>query len=196
MAFEVIDYVGMIREMKRRGVAVKYQDQTGQRLSGLTWETQATYLETTVEPLVMKDPILANKVRQSIVGYRKNAVMLGGPASGMGSLMVRYGGLMAAPILYSIAIPNFEEARSRANTALSKFDLLRLATARKLYTLEKGKTPASNEALVPEYLPEVPADRHAQAKTPYRAAGDFIIPSAPTARTTRTPSPTTRVTGP
>ena len=75
---------------------------------------------------------------------------------------------MTLPFLFCVAQPNFQEAGTRADTVRGKLDLLRLETARKLYTLEKGSAPAKLADLALADLPQIPADVFAAEKATFK----------------------------
>ena len=81
--------------------------------------------------------------------------------------------------LYSISRPNAEEAHVRELAALSQFDLLRLRTAHKLYTLEHGSEPEAMADLVPDYFPEIPPDLFSEDGAPYRRSASAYYSIGP-----------------
>lgn len=168
----VMDYVGMIRDAKRRGIDAEFQGLPARALLAKSQEVQGAYMEKFILPAVKSDPNLRLKVQENLEGYRKISASFGGPANGTGSVLVRLGFNLTEPMFYAITAPNFGESFKRGDVMLSKFDLLRLETARKLYKLEKDAAPARDEDLVPTYLPALPQDRFTPKKESLRATGD------------------------
>lgn len=175
----VIDYVGMIRDAKRRGIDAEFQGLTARALLAKSREVQAAYMEKFILPAVKADPNLQLKVQKSVQGYRNASASFGGSANGTGGILSRVGGSLVNPMLFQIAVPNFNEAFKRGDVMLSKFDILRLETSRKLYKLEKGAAPAQDENLVPAYLPTLPKDRFGKGEEALRKAGEATYSVGP-----------------
>jgi hypothetical protein len=167
-----LDVVGMLREYRRLGVRVDYQNLTGreaclryriipQKLNALGQIKQLPQVKNGVP---QQNVARAGQVPLGVDEMKKVKVNPADVIVEKESLLDRYKNSLSDPFLFEISESNFKESSMRADLALNKFDLLRLETARKLYRLEKGKAPASDAELVPAYLPKLPVDRFSTDK--------------------------------
>lgn len=153
VALDVVNSIGILREMRRRGIGADFQDKTGYELCMMCLRNEAEYIEKIVLPKVQNDPEMTIKALEEWQGH--DTSFLDDPSSITRTIVTCR--------IYQLPKPNRLEAETRTWVAAGKFDLLALETAKKLYTLEHGKPPATIGALVPQYLPQVPRDRLADA---------------------------------
>lgn len=189
-----LDNLDTIRECKRRGLPVSLPPLTERELIAKSYEAEADYLEKITLPAQSilsptatqkEKAILAFRIsgmQESILSYRTSAAMYGGVGNYARPWRIR----LALPWLSAVFFTqgrqtNTFEFQIRVRVAQSRFDLLRLETARKLYALEHGgAAPARLADLVPQYLPEIPLDRFAQdKKAPYREAANCYYSIGP-----------------
>ncbi len=156
----VRDMIGNVRLASRSGYRdAGIQGKTALQLYSYTQTVLvANYLEKVILPHL--DPVDRPDMEMRIEGWRsaQGSLFL----SGNNSLDDFFGILLkplAAPVLYAIALPNWEEARNRLLKNKKSFDLLRIHTAARIYQLETGKLPDKLEDLVPQYLDSIPTDR-------------------------------------
>ena len=154
----VLDHLGVIHELQRRGLKVEYQGLTAQQLTARTAEARVDYLERIARPAIANDPEMQKKVDASIANYQSQSENSGGRAYSIKGAFRKFGASFVRPILFAIAQPNMLEARNRADVSRAYFDLLRAETARRIFQLEKGVAPVRLADVSPQYLPEVPGD--------------------------------------
>ncbi|MBI4245287.1 MAG: hypothetical protein HY606_14455, partial [Planctomycetes bacterium] len=77
--------------------------------------------------------------------------------------------------LSSMVLPSFGSFHSQQAEYISSFDVLRLALILKIYKIEKGIYPDSLDALMPDYLLELPKDPFIGKDYIYRKEGDGFI---------------------
>lgn len=164
----VSDQIGEIRAVIRRGIDMDVQGLTGQQITAKYMLAQAEYLEKVVLPTIKENPVLREEIESSIASYRSTAAMTGGKATSRG-VFAKGASLRSAAILFAVTLPNSTEAYTRDLAARCRFDLLRLVTAEKLFTLEHGREPKTLDELVPKYLPEVPEDLFDPSGRPYQS---------------------------
>ena len=188
-----VDHLGMIRESKRRGIEITFAEPTQRNLAAIAASSRADFMEQVVLPAT---PEVSEReiLQRSIDSYRKSAAAMGRADGTFAGWLAGQGGRLSLPQLYKIMVPNFEEAVSRFTNAQASFDLLRLATAARLFELENGRPPASQVDLIPTYLPEPLPDRFAEpaAPLPRAVGGPFysIGPDRTDNKTTITYDPT------
>jgi hypothetical protein len=161
----------------------RYQNKTGQELMALSFAARAEYLERMVAaPQLGKNGGLRKKALQKAKGFRRMAVALGDKMRDFDEHRYKVGGNWLRPVFYLTVAESSEGFSSSTQRTLCKFDLLRLETARRIYTLEHGgKAPARQQELVPALLPALPLDRFAKDKAPYRTAAGRIYSLGPDA---------------
>jgi len=155
-----VDQIGMLRELKRRGIDMDYQGLSGRELLARASAGRAKYFDTVVRPKIKGDAQALEQLEEKIRGWQGFSEEMGGENFSLAGHFKRLTGPLSWPTIFKIGQPL--EAHTRAVVALAKFDLLRLETARKLYTLEHGASPANPADLVPAYLPALPTDRFAE----------------------------------
>lgn len=162
-----------LRWLKRQGRAIpSCQGVTGTELWWRYYVTLAEFQQEVVEPAFAKDPNQLFKLKDVQDQIFDNLKM----AYRMGPLrvpleLVKSDPLQAAQFVlmheiirkstFAIESKIFgqdEYHRQFGNTAIARFNLLRLKTARKLYLLREGHDAPDAAALVPKYLREIPND--------------------------------------
>lgn len=167
---DIVESIGTLRTIGRRGIHPAFQDKTGLELYLIAHLAEAEYTETKVLPLVRGNTELTKEARESIQSWRKLADHMQASSSIQRAI--------AGAIMYSGPNLNKEEADTRALDAAATLDLLSLETAKKLYTLLHGKPPAATQELVPEHVREIPHDRFGKA-APLRAGPDHYYSIGP-----------------
>lgn len=157
----ILDNIGTIMIAQRKGIKSDIQGMTGQEITAESFRVQAVYLENLVLPKV-NDAEQRSLIQKSIKGFRSLEAGVGGGSRNPQTLVARLVGSFARPLFYSITVPNFNEASIRAKVSCTKFDLLRIYTASKLYLLEHEDYPGLLNDLVPKYLPDLPEDPFGQ----------------------------------
>jgi hypothetical protein len=167
----VSDNIGMIRMAQRFGIATDIEGKTGREIMGEWFRVEGEFQENVILPAT-SNPSEIERIKQLIKGYRNSSALFGGETKSIGVLGYRLVSPVICPLMFRIAVPNFEEARTREKAALAKYDLLRLYTAKKLFFLEHQKEPEKMEDLVPEYIPELLIDPFTE-KEPFRKESFF-----------------------
>ena len=155
------DAIGTIRIAQRKGIQANIQGMTGRQITAESFRIQAEYLEKVVLPYT-NDAVQRSALQKAISGYRIGEAGAGGGCRTPRTFAARLVGSFARPVFYSIAVPNFGEASTRGRVSISKFELLRMFTASKIYRLEHGKNPAAPSDLIPKFFPTTPEDPFAQ----------------------------------
>lgn len=168
----LVDLAGMLREYKRGGIDVDYQNLTAWQMF-----TKCSVIQAKINaPATIKRPeaaksampkqneAQAKELQAGIDGLKKTATDIATPNTDKEGLLDSYRSALSNPFLFTQVMPNTLETATRSDIALTRFDLLRLETARKLYQLEKGKAPATDAELVPGYLAALPVDRFEKGK--------------------------------
>ena len=159
-----VDRLGTIREINRRGLNVNVQGFTARQIMAETNAAEAEYYREIVLPKFQNDPHETAIINSAIKTSQIQSSTWGRHPSGIKSALAWGCSNLVTPVFYAISLPNFTEAKTRAEVARTKFDLLRLNTARQIWTLEHGAPPARMADLVPSLLAELPVDRFAKGK--------------------------------
>jgi hypothetical protein len=166
----IVEQVGILRELKRCGYEADYQNLTGRELDGRCKATLALFLEKEGLPAVNRnrnaDPQLSGTIRSTIKTYREEAISRSGQPHSLLGLWLCYQDSIVTPFECKENL-SAEKLTMCSKILLSRFDLLRLATASKLYMVEHGKAPEKMADLAPAYLPAPLVDRLARGKAPY-----------------------------
>lgn len=152
----VTDTLGMIRIAMSGGVEGNIENMTGQEIFGENQRIQADFLEKIVLPNIL-DNAEKLAIEKTINSYREMHEIFSGK-EWKKNIFSRWTSEQIMAILYTVTAPNFQEAIIRETVSRARYDLLLLNTARKLYTLEKGKESESLNDLVPDYLSVLPKD--------------------------------------
>lgn len=150
--FGVVDTIGTLRALRRRGIDRDFQDKTGVDLCVMANLAEAEYIETQEIPSLRNQVKLVQDASERAQSLHGVADVLQNPN--------RLRGASSRVFFYQMMKLNGgEDAEARALVAAVRIDLLRLETAQKLYALEHGRPPAVIGDLVPQYLSAVPSDR-------------------------------------
>jgi hypothetical protein len=169
MPVTALDSLGGIRVARRAGIDSNPVGMTGEQLSGERFRVEAEYLERVALPKA-KNQETEELIRKQVKGYRAAAAASGSTPQGLAGWGAWLARPVVAPMLQSMAMPNFTEASVRSDAARAQFELLRIATAMKLYRLETGGDVKSLQDLVPKYLPAAPVDVFAEGGKPCSVA--------------------------
>lgn len=165
-AFPSTDWLGGIRQAKRKGIDVRIQGLTAQEIFMEWLLVQDDYKERFVLPRI-HDEEARKEIMKSIKSTRNNFGVLSGKTRITRGF---YKGILtpmiASSVFFSAAVPSYQEAHVRENYTKSLLDLLAVETSSKLYQTERGAPPNSLNDLVPDYLEKEPLDRF-QEKAPY-----------------------------
>jgi hypothetical protein len=151
---------------------------TERELCGVMLAAQADYVRQIALPTAGDQPDEKARLEMTLESYTKQAALFGAGTEG-GGVLARYQGKLVSPIIYVVGTTSLGAIRTREDAMLAQCDLLRLETARRLYALEQGTSPARLEALAPDYLAELPADRFAEDGASYRLNGGVIYSIGP-----------------
>ena len=162
--FPILDDLGAIREINRRGMNFNIQGLTARQITAERWAAEAEYGQRIILPEFRNDPKMTEFVNDNIKQAQQMASFYGYRYS-RASIKTWFVLSYIGPTFYALVLfPNYLGVHTRAELARTQFDLLRLNTARQIWTLEHGAPPARMADLVPSLLPEVPVDRFAKGK--------------------------------
>ena len=176
----MIDDLGAIRQLRRHGQAVEYENLTAQQIRARAREGRVEYLKRVVRPAAAGDPKMAEEIEKRIADFQMQSAIFGGHAYSAVGACRKFVASFARPMLFRMAVPNFEEGKTRAKISRQYFELLRAETARRIFQLEKGVAPVRLGDVAPQYIPEVPSDVFsAQPKTTLREAPEHYYSIGP-----------------
>jgi|GEM_PF-1393735 len=158
----VLDNLGTIKTAHRYGIQGDIRGKTGRELWGEAFLVEARFREQLILPH-LTDPKDIEWQEKMIQNNRQTSALFGGEIKNIKGLGYALMSGILDPVFYNIARPNFSEMGTRDRVSRAKFDLLRIHTAWKLFTLEKGEEPKTLEDLCPEYLPEPLIDHFSKA---------------------------------
>ncbi len=148
--------LGIIRRGMRLGLESHIENMTAQEIMGECLRLDAEYLEQYVLPFAQTDKD-KDKIQKNMEILRYNHKFFSGQILNH-TFVDQWYAYAITSIFYVIYLPNKTEVLTRQMTSLSKYDLLLLETAFKLYRLEKGVEPQYLEDLMPGYLSSLPQD--------------------------------------
>ena len=169
VALEVTDHLGSIRYAKRFGIERQVQGLTAQEIVAESlMGVGSDYAERFILPAVA-DETVKGQIRQEIKGNRNALAVLRGEMAPeeTHANKVMVPAIVSADFYANHQWPSFDEINLRDNMAQSKYDLLRLTIALKIYKLEQGEEPTDLSLLAPDLLPLIPLDPFTDA-LPYR----------------------------
>ncbi len=153
----VLDQLGILIMLRRAGIKVRIQGLTGEELAVEALQGEAEYIESKVLPL-LTDTMEKEMARRMIRENRRTAAFIGGKATDLSGHIGKVASFVTKPLFVNVLLPDRSEIQIRADGVRTKFDLLRLNTARKFYMLQHTDVVTQIDDLVPEYLPEIPVD--------------------------------------
>ncbi|MBN1902944.1 hypothetical protein JW926_16595, partial [Candidatus Sumerlaeota bacterium] len=153
----ISDSIGMIRMAQKFGIVSNIEGKSRREIYGEWFRVEAEFQEKVVIPLVSNPSEIAG-IMKRVSGYRMTSTEFGTEVTGMRSLKYKLISPVIGPLYCQFGVPNYLEFLIRERAAITKFGLLRLYTAKKLYLLEHKKEPEKMEDLVPEYIPELLMD--------------------------------------
>ncbi len=164
----ISDNVGLLRAYKRLGVPVDIQNQTGEDLAFKVFQAEYDYLSKVILPTLEDDLVSKDRIKMKL-----QQLEMGGisdrptPIPSRFNLVDRVKYDFAWAVLYAIGAPGVDRAVEMDRLHRCQFDLLRLTTARKIFTLEKGHPPDRLAVLVPDYLTRLPTDPFSPNHRPF-----------------------------
>lgn len=164
------DHVGVMRDLQRRGVEIEITPLGGNEVMRTLAESQMRYLTETLIPRVRTAGGNTSSLEQQLTGYQMQYDLFD-YTSGPADFILHPLRTRTASILRGIGQSALDGTHLYINDSLIRFDLLRLETAERLYTLATGAPPQSINDLVPDYLDEALADRFDPEGGLYRRAG-------------------------
>ncbi len=162
---QIVDYIGNIRAAERLGIDVDYENKTGLELFAESFRVEAEYMEKFVMPN-LTDPEDLKIIKRMIENYRMASAVAGGKAIGLKPVLIKIIGPFIRNQLIVLSNPNEKEALTRDDVALTKYNLMIVETAKKIYELENNKDIENISDLVPDYLSEIPEDIFNDSKFP------------------------------
>lgn len=185
-SFRAQESLVMLRELKRRGISVEIGNPTTMELFGQSLAGRARFIESRVVPMVQSDPAQLKAACAMADQFRSTAAKLGVSETSRLNSFLRLKAGFDLPVIY---LSTYAEWSSKDRRLVQKdlaarcrLDLLRLATARRLYVIEHGNNPAKTADLVPKYLPEIPLDRFAKLPAPYQESSKGYYSVGPDGR--------------
>ncbi len=162
----VADTIGQIRIYQRFGIAAEIQNRSGWELLKELTRVQDEYSEKIILPTLESNSRKRASLERKISNSKKEKWMTSSSRPSRFNLFGRIKLAFVETVLYLIATPSNERAIQMDCFAHAEFDLLRLTTARKIFTLEKGHPPERLAELVPDYLPQLPTDPFSSDRRP------------------------------
>lgn len=133
----ISDYIGLIRDIQKKGFAADIQGKTGQEIMSESLRVQTEYLEKIVLPTKSSDQARKN-LNDQINALKITNGALGGTPRSFKEFLGKAASPFVSPVLYSVGMPNTGEAYTRSRIAQARYDLLMLETARRIRELEGG----------------------------------------------------------
>lgn len=171
MPFPVANSIGELRELRRRGIRADYQDKTGFELLFIVERVKREYLEKVVIPQVRSNPEMAKAAEAALQQHDTRYLDTSTPI-----VKTFLRAMIYADIDRKTALK--KDPTTRSYYSAVKIDLLAVETSKKLYTLDHGRPPATLADLVPQYIPQIPRDRFADA-APVKFARDCYYSVGP-----------------
>jgi len=139
------DYIGIIRDIQRKGIKADIQGKTGEEILAECMRVQVEFMEKYVLP-VQKSEVGRQNAKRNIQSFKFLVGIFGGSPRNFRELFGKAASPFVSQVLYSVAIPNTAEAYTRSRVAQARYDILMLETARRIQIIE-GESPS--EAVSP-----------------------------------------------
>lgn len=153
----ISDNLGYIKIASRYGIKSNVDGMTGQEIQAERFRVEAEFLEKLVLPKI-NDSLRKQEIKQIIENNRIVCALAGGEPIGLKAILASIVGPFVRDSFTMAINPNQEEALTRDDISFTKYNLLMIETAKKLYALEHNKEIKSIAELVPDYLSEIPVD--------------------------------------
>ncbi len=154
---QITDFIGSLKVAERFGIKTDFENKTGNQINAEYYKAEAEFLEKIVLPNIHNRQI-ENDVKSRIESYRMFCAISGGEAIGLKPKLIKIIGPFIRDHFFAGSMPNLLEAYTRDDAALTKYNLMLVETAKKIYELENKKEMENLSELVPDYLSEIPKD--------------------------------------
>ena len=91
-----VDYLGIIREMRRRGVEIDAQSKSARELTALAYQAQVDYLRQMAKSEAVGQ---TDQAKVDIERFQKESASWGGKAYGFGGFFTKCSGALTLPYL-------------------------------------------------------------------------------------------------
>lgn len=168
-----LEEISGLRWLMRQGYSIpSFQGFKGPELAWQSNVYKARFLRDVVAPGFTSDTEKLNAVYGLIANNIDRAYRMGPRQLPQGlvkshpldaaEFLIRHESYRKISFSFTNGLQDFTESPLHGKTITARFGLLRLKTARKLYRLREGREAPGAAALVPKYLPEIPADPFAE----------------------------------
>lgn len=156
------NYVGELREIKRRGMNPEVQNLTGLEIQEATEKAKSEYEKKFFPP---------EKQSQSEEGQTGRNSEKNANAAKWEKTVKTVAASSFNPLFLKISVSLHDELVKKGKCVLTNFDFLRVQTAQKIWTLEHGSPAPHLASLVPNPLKELPVDRFMIGEVPFHEIG-------------------------